>query len=119
MALIPDINATEKWRIENPLRERYGEKVEDQLADAETALPSYVRELSVRPLNDPRMDGCHFTTLKSGDKQYRSRFFYKGCQQHGTGVQECDDLAESAVSLLQAQVGHEAAARDEIRTTRT
>ena len=29
MALIPDVNAAEKWLIENTLRKRYGEKVDD------------------------------------------------------------------------------------------
>ncbi|MGD8556033.1 MAG: hypothetical protein PVJ14_01655 [Chromatiales bacterium] len=30
MALIPDVNATEKWPIENTLRRRHGEKVDEE-----------------------------------------------------------------------------------------
>lgn len=114
MTEIPDINTTEKWIIETTLKERYDRLVEYQLADAEIRLSPSDRELSACPVIYWVMDGCHFTIFKTGDKNYRSQFFYRGYQQFGTGVYEYDDLTECAVSLLQAQADYDAAERGEI-----
>ena len=111
MALIRDISATKKWLIENTLRQRYGEKVESQPADAGTGQQTSDRELSGSPAIDREREGCHFTIPGSGDENSRARFSCKGHQQYDTGVREYDDLGESA-SLLQAEADRETAGRD-------
>ncbi|OOZ43154.1 hypothetical protein BOW52_00180 [Solemya elarraichensis gill symbiont] len=47
MAVIPDINKTEKWLIETTLKEGYGETRPYQLADAEIRLQSAERSRHV------------------------------------------------------------------------
>ena len=99
MALIPDINATEKWLIENTPKERCGDKVDYQQADAEISLQPSEREFSERRLIHRARNGCHFTISR-------------------IGICEYDDLAECAVSLLQALAGHESARRGDIQKIR-
>ena len=115
MPEIADINTTEKWIIETTLKERYGKTIEYQIADADIRLHLSDRETTSCPLLYWEVDECHFTIFKTGEKNYRCQFFYRGYQQYGTGVYEYDDLAECAVSLLQAQADHEAKEKGEIK----
>ncbi len=115
MPEIPDITDSEHWIIETTLTERYGRKVEIQLADAEIRLMPSDRELTSCPVivwED--LDGCHFIIFKTGSRKYRCQFFYRGYQQYGTGVHEYDDLTECVVSLLQAQADHSAKERGDL-----
>ena len=114
MQTIPDITDNETWTIRTTLRERYNQEVELQLADSEIRLRPSDRELSACPVWYWQWDGCHFVIFKTGDKQYRCQFFYKPYRQYGTGVYEYTDIAECAVSLLQAQADHEAKERGDI-----
>jgi hypothetical protein len=109
MAEIPDITDTEHWVIQTTLKERYGRKVEIQVADADIRLSPSDRELSSCPVVFWGDDGgCSFVLFKTGDRSYRCQFFYRGYQQYGTGVQEYDDLSECIVSLLQVQADYAA-----------
>ncbi|MCW8903607.1 MULTISPECIES: hypothetical protein [Sedimenticola] len=114
MQTIPDITDNETWIIRTTLRERYNQEVELQLADSEIRLRPSDRELSACPVWYWQWDGCHFVIFKTGDKNYRSQFFYKPYRQYGTGVYEYTDIAECAVSLLQAQADFEAKERGDI-----
>ncbi|MBV2123339.1 MAG: hypothetical protein KUF74_17990 [Candidatus Thiodiazotropha sp. (ex Ctena orbiculata)] len=108
MSEIPDITDSELWIIETTLAERYGCKVERQIADAEIRLMASDRALSSCPASDWNQEGCNFIIFKTGSRKYRCQFFYRGYQQYGTGVREYDDLTECVVSLLQAQADHSA-----------
>ena len=50
----------------------------------------------------------------SGERKYRCQWYYKPYKQMGTGVDEYDDLAESAVALLQAQADYVAEQRGDL-----
>jgi hypothetical protein len=114
MPEIPDVTESEHWIIETTLTERYGDKVETQIADAEIRLMPSDRELTSCPVIYWNKDGCNFIIFKTGSRKYRCQFFYRGYQQYGTGVDEYDDLTECIVSLLQAQADHEARERGDI-----
>ncbi|PVV09436.1 MAG: hypothetical protein B6D77_10065 [gamma proteobacterium symbiont of Ctena orbiculata] len=114
MPEIPDITDSEHWIVETTLTERYGGKIETQLADAEIRLMPSDRELSSCPVIHWNQEGCNFIIFKTGSRNYRCQFFYRGYQQYGTGVDEYDDLTECIVSLLQAQADHAAKERGDI-----
>ncbi len=114
MPEIPDISETEKWVIENTLKERYGQDVPIELADSEIRLNPSDRELSSCPVVYWSADDCNFIIFKTGDRRYRCQFFYRSYQQFGTGVHEYDDLTECIVSLLQAQADHTAKERGDL-----
>jgi hypothetical protein len=114
MATIPDYGKSEEWIIKTTLKERYGEDVPFEYADAEIRLSAADRDLSTCPVVYWQRDDCNFVIFKSGDRRYRCQFFYKGYQQYGTGVHEYDDLSECIVSLLQTQADHDAKERGEI-----
>lgn len=119
MAEIPDITETEHWILRTTLKERYGREVEIQLADAEIRLSPSDRDLTSCPViywNDE--EGCNFVIFKTGDRNYRCQFFYRGYQQYGTGVHEYDDLSECIVSLLQAQADYSAEDRGDLDSKR-
>jgi hypothetical protein len=115
MAEIPDITDSERWILKTTLRERYGCEIEIQLADAEIRLHASDRELTSCPVMFWSVDdGCNFVIFKTDDRCYRCQFFYRVHQQMGTGVDEYDDLAECAVSLLQAQADYTAEQRGDL-----
>ncbi|MCU7914390.1 MAG: hypothetical protein KZQ65_00470 [Candidatus Thiodiazotropha sp. (ex Gloverina cf. vestifex)] len=114
MPEIPDITESEHWVIDTTLVERYGQKVETQIADAEIRLMLSDRELTSCPVVYWDAEGCNFIIFKTGSRKYRCQFFYRGYQQYGTGAHEYDDLTECIVSLLQAQADYEAKERGDI-----
>jgi len=117
MAEIADITETERWVLQTTLKERYGRDVEIQLADAEIRLSPSDRDLTSCPViywYDE--EGCNFVVFKTGDRNYRCQFFYRGYQQYGTGVREYDDLSECIVSLLQAQADYAAEERGDLES---
>ncbi len=114
MAEIPDINDTELWIIKTTLKERYGEEIDIQLADAEVRLSPADRELHNCPVAYWQADDCNFVVFKAGDARYRCQFFFRGYQQYGTGRLEYDDLAECMVDLLQTQADYTARERGDL-----
>ncbi|MEW8512143.1 MAG: hypothetical protein AB2608_15010 [Candidatus Thiodiazotropha sp.] len=114
MPEIPDITESELWIVDTTLKERYGEKVETQIADAEIRLMPSDRDLSSCPVVYWNREGGNFIIFKTGSRKYRCQFFYRGYQQYGTGVHEYDDLTECIVSLLQAQADHAAKERGDL-----
>ena len=114
MQEVPDITDSETWTIRTTLRERYKEDMELQIADAEIRLRASDRELTSCPVWYWQKDGCHFVIFKTGTRRYRSQFFYRAYQQFGTGTNEYSDIAECAVSLLQAQADYEAKQRGDL-----
>ena len=108
MPEIEDISDNELWIVKSALRERYGKDMELQLADSEIRLRQSDRDLTVCPVLYWEHEKCHFVIIKSGDRRYRSQFYYRLYQQMGTGTAEYDDLSECVVSLLQVQADYEA-----------
>ncbi len=107
MSKIPDINDNELWITETTLQERYGEKKDIQVVDTDIRICSSDRELTECPAIYWQDNDCHFVVVKAGEKRYRAQFFYPDHQQYGTGIDECDDLAQGVVSILQIQTDHE------------
>jgi hypothetical protein len=114
MADIPDITETELWIFDTTLKERYGEKKDLELGDAEIRLSPADRELTVCPIVHWLHDNCNFVVVKAGERRYRAQFFYRIYQQYGTGRAEYDDLAECLVDLLQVQADYEARERGDL-----
>jgi len=115
MALVPDITDTEQWVMRTTLRERYGRDTEFQQGDAEVRVHPGDRELTTCPvLVWQAEDGCNFVIVKTGERNYRCQFFYKPYKQMGTGIEDYQDLAECAVSLLQAQADYVAEQRGDL-----
>ncbi|MEW7977896.1 MAG: hypothetical protein AB2814_10885 [Candidatus Sedimenticola endophacoides] len=112
---IPDIKESETWIIRTTLRERYGEEVELQIADAEIRVHPSDMETSSCPVWYWQRGDCHFVIFKTGDRNYRCQFFYRPYQQYGTGVYEYTDITECVVSLLQVQADHAAKERGDIK----
>ena len=108
MSNIPDITETEQWTIQTSLDERWGKDVIAlELVDVEARLDASDRELTECPAVYWQQGDCHFVILKTGDKSYRTQFYYGNREQFGTGIREYDDLAECVVSLLRLQADHE------------
>jgi hypothetical protein len=107
---IPDIGSAERWVVESALRERYGHRVETQLADVELRLAPGEPALSACPSLYWEERGAAFVLAKIGDGRYRGMFFYPGeigGEQYGAGKAEYDDLADCVTALLRAQADHE------------
>lgn len=110
MKPIPDIGDAERWVIESALRERYGTRVETQLADVELTLAPGDAQLTACPTLYWEQRGAAFVIAKVGDSRYRAMFFYPGDfggEQYGTGKQEYDDLSECVTTVLRVQADHE------------
>jgi len=116
---VPDVTETELWLVRTTLKERYGRDVEVQLADAEVRVNPADRDLTACPVIVWQSDdGCTFAIFKTGERNYRCQFFYKPYKQMGTGVPNYDDLAECAVSVLQAQADYVAEQRGDLPSGR-
>jgi hypothetical protein len=108
MSRIADFSENEMWIVQSTLAERYNKEMNVQLADSELRLNPYSSELTPCPVAYWEKDGCHFVVFKTGDKNYRSQFYYRVHQMFGTGIEEYDDLSECMVTLLQVQADHAA-----------
>lgn len=108
MSEIPDFNKSELWVIETTLTERYGEKPDLQFADAEVRVRPNDRELTTCPVVYWQWDDCHFVIVKTGERRYRSQFYYEAYKQYSPGVPEFDDITNCVVATLQAQADQDA-----------
>ncbi len=110
MTSIPDIDDGERWTVESALRERYGHRVETQLADVELRLTPGEPQLTACPSLYWEERGAGFVLAKIAGGRYRGMFFYPGevgGEQYGAGKPEYDDLGECVTALLRAQADHE------------
>ena len=97
-----DITETELWTVESTLKERWtNREIEIQPADVEIKLYPDDRETTECPALYWQVDEASFVIIKSGEKRYRSQFYYRGYQQYGTGKIEYDDLADCITTMLQ------------------
>ena len=110
MKPIPDIDDAERWVVESALRERYGKRVETQLAEVELKLSPQDESLTACPTLYWEERGAGFVIAKIGDGHYRTMFYYPGDfnpEQYGTGRAGYDDLAECVTTVLRLQADHE------------
>jgi hypothetical protein len=110
MTGIPDIDDAERWVVESTLRERYGHRVETQLAEVELKLSPADQHLTSCPTLYWEQRGAGFVIAKVADGRYRTMFFYSAearGEQYGTGRPEFDDLLECVVTVLRLQADHE------------
>jgi len=107
---ISDIGDTERWVVESALRERYGKRVEAQLADVGLKLASGDEQLTACPTLYWEERGAAFVITKVADGRYRTMFFYPAelqGEQYGTGRTEFDDLFDCVTTVLRLQADHE------------
>ncbi len=109
MSKIREITESERWTIQNSVDERWGKNlIELHLADVELALDSNDKGLTSCPAVFWHKDTCSFIIAKTDEQRYRCLFFYdQELEQFGTGIDEFDDIATCAVTLLQTQADHE------------
>lgn len=110
MSAIADIDDAERWVVESALRERYGKRVEAQLADVELKLSPQDEVLTACPTLYWEERGAAFVIAKVGQGRYRTMFYYPADfnpEQYGAGRPEYDDLAECVTTVLRAQADHE------------
>jgi hypothetical protein len=107
MATIPDFSETELDVIRQTLRERYGHEVDMQLVESEIRLHKTDRELTLCPGVYWTEKDCHFIVLKTGQQNYRCRFFYRVSEEYATGIDEYNDILDCIISLLRAEADHE------------
>lgn len=114
MSDIKDFTDTEQWAVSTTIKERWSDQdIEIQLADVETKLMPHERELTTCPAVFWQVGETSFVIVKTGERAYRSQFYYKGFQQYGTGKTEFDDIADCVTTLLQVHADKEADLRKE------
>jgi hypothetical protein len=108
MNTIKDITETEQWTVMSTLKERWANKsIELQRADVEIKMMPHDRELTTCPALFWQVNETSFIIIKTGERNYRSQFYYKGFQQYGTGKIEFDDLTDCVTTLLQVHADKE------------
>lgn len=107
MEQIPDFTETELWVLRTALKERYGQDVNIELADAEIRLDPSSTTLTSCPAVHWSKRSSNFVIFKINDNRYRCQFYYRGYQQYGTGLEVYDNLAECVTTILQVQADHE------------
>ncbi len=106
MRAIPEFSDAELWTMRTTLSQRYDKDMDFEAAQSEVRLHPSDRELTVCPTLYWQVDGCHFVIAKTGERRYRCQFFYSVRERYSTGIDEFDDLAECAVTLLQMQADY-------------
>ncbi len=108
MSPIPDITDAEHWTVNTTIHERWANKnLELQLADVEIKMHSHDREVTLCPALFWQVDETSFVIIKTGEKNYRNQFYYRGYQQYGTGKSAFDDIADCVTTLLQVHADKE------------
>ena len=107
---MPEIDDAERWVVESALRERYGHRVQAQIADTELRVQPGDETLTDCPTLYWEERGAAFVIVKVADGRWRAMFFYPQDEleeQFGAGRQEYDDLLDCVASVLRAQADHE------------
>ncbi len=99
---IPDITDAEHWMVSTTIAERWSnKKIDIEMADVEIRMHPDDRVLSLCPALYWQVDNTSFVIVKTGERNYRCQFYYRGYQQYGTGKTEFDDIADCITTLLQ------------------
>ena len=79
MSSIQDFTDTEQWAVNTTLKERWpGQDIEIQLADVEIRMFPHDRELTTCPALFWQEKETSFVIIKTGERAYRSQFYYRG-----------------------------------------
>ena len=113
MTSISEFSDSEFWTVCKTLEERYKRPVEPDKVDTELRLDPHSTVLTPCPALYWKVDDVNFVIVKVGDNRYRGQFFYRLYQMYGTGIEEFDDIATCAVTLLQVQTDHAAKEAEE------
>ena len=106
MRKIPDFTDTDRWVVETALKERYGKRLQLELADSEVRLDPTSPEITLCPTFYWEERGVEFVIFKVAETRFRSQFYYSATEQYGTG-RDFDDLAECVTTTLRLQADHE------------
>lgn len=109
---IPAFTAAERRIVEAGMIYRYGQVVPLQDADVELKLDLAKEDLTACPGIYWNERGVQFVVCKTGEKDYRSYFFYTDDQQYRIGEQDYDHLEDCIRNLLQLQADHDAIRRN-------
>lgn len=117
--VIPDFTDHENWLINSTLSERYGKGAVDPVqVDVELRLSLADRELTLCPAIYWEEGKCKFILAKveeekrTGNRKYRSQFFYRIHQHYGEEDNEYIDLGDCIVNLLKLQEKYEKMEQD-------
>ena len=114
MTTINDFTDAEQWAVNTTLKERWPAlNLDIQLADVEIKMFPHERELTTCPALFWEVGETSFIVIKTGERAYRSQFYYRGYQQYGTGKAEFDDIADCITTLLQVHADKETDLRQE------
>jgi len=104
---ISDFSAEMQEYVASLLEQRYGKRVDLQLADSELQLDLLSEELTVCPTLYWSERNAQFVVYKIEENRFRCQFFYSPAEQFGTGHDSYDDIEKCVVTLLQVQADHE------------
>lgn len=104
---INDFSKETQEYVSGLLQQRYGHRVDLQLADSELQLNLLEEELTLCPTLFWSERGASFVVYKVGENTFRCQFFYSPAEQFGTGHDSYDDIEKCVVTLLQVQADHE------------
>ncbi|MDK9724768.1 MAG: hypothetical protein OEL88_07740 [Sterolibacteriaceae bacterium MAG5] len=107
MANVREFTDAETGLVSQALKERYGEAIPLQFADAEIQLIAESPELTTCPIVYWEARGANFVIFKLGDDRYRAQFYYSDVEQFGTGKEIFNNLGDCVITLLQVQSDHE------------
>lgn len=100
---IPDFTDSELWVVGTALKERFGREIELRGGESDVPLDPKSRHTTPCPAVYWQAGGVGFVICKTGERRYRSMFFYSVHDRYGTGRDEYDDLAECVSILLKLQ----------------
>ena len=104
---IPGFDARERRAVEAATVFRYGNPVELTDAEVELHLDPAQEHHTFCPAVYWNERYVQFVVCKTGDKRYRSYFFYTEDQQYRIGERDYDVIEDCVRNLLQLQTDHE------------
>lgn len=114
METIPDFTSHENWLIQTTLDERYGKGIViAEQVEVELRLSPSDRELTLCPAMYWEEGKSRFILAKidenkrTGDRLYRSQFFYSIRHHYGEEDNQYKDLGDCVVNLLKLQEKYE------------
>jgi len=105
--VIPEYTDTEIATIRELLAQCYRKDVEIHLADSEILLTPDDDTPVTRPTVFWHEREANFVVIKTSVCSYRTQFFYTPHDQHGTGIDEYNDLKKCVTAVLRTQSDNE------------
>lgn len=93
--------------IRELLVQHYHRDVEIRMADNEVLLTADDTDPTLCPAVFWYQGETNFVVVKTGDRHYRTEFFYTPHEQYDTGTREYNDLGQCVNEVLRAQEEHQ------------